>query len=123
MAAGLARSLTSENALLELGITPKAQMARMILAVAEKQLHKDSSRESEYYVTNGAAHISRLEPLEDLSLAYAEKDFDAEDFLTILIAGCPEKCNLGKSSLKRTCAQMRLWLSTKSKSKSNTVMG
>lgn len=37
-------------------------------------------------------------------------------FLTILIAGCPEKCNLGKSSLKRTCAQMRLWLSTKSKS-------
>ena len=87
MAAGLARSLTSENALLDLitldfdlGLTPKAEMARMILAVAEKQLHKDSSRESEYYVTNGAAHISRLEPLEDLSLAYSEKDFDAEDF-------------------------------------------
>lgn len=82
MAAGLARSLTSENALLDLitldfdlGITPKAQMARMILAVAEKQLHKDSSRESEYYVTNGAAHISRLEPFGRSQLSLRRKRF------------------------------------------------
>lgn len=87
MAAGLARSLTSENTMLDLitldfdlGLTPKAEMARMIFAIAEKQLHKDPSRESEYYVTDGAAHISRLEPLNNLSLAYAERDFDVKDY-------------------------------------------
>lgn len=87
MAAGLARSLTSENALLDLitldfdlGQTRKGDMAKMILAIAEKQLHKDSSRESEYYVSNGVAHISRLEPLKDLNLTYAERDVDVENF-------------------------------------------
>lgn len=86
MAAGLSRSLTSENALLDLitldfdlSLTRKVETARIILAVAEKQLHKDSSRESEYCVTNGAVNISRLKPLEDLNLTYAEREFDAEE--------------------------------------------
>ena len=86
MTAGLARSLTSENALLdlvtldfELNSTPKADVATMIVAVLEKQLQRDPSHESEYCISNGAANISRLEPLEDLNVSYMEKESDAED--------------------------------------------
>ena len=86
MAAGLARSLTSENALLdlitvdfELGDSAKGEIANMIVAIVEKQIQSDSSRESEYCVTNGAVQISRLEALEDLNMTYAERENDAED--------------------------------------------
>ena len=86
MAAGLARSLTSENALLdlvnmdiELSSTPKANIASIIVAIVEKQLQNHSSHESEYYIKNGAAQISRLEPLEDLNLSYTEKYIETVD--------------------------------------------
>ncbi len=86
MAAGLARSLTSENALsnlitLDFGLdsTPKSQIASIILAIAEKQLQMDGSTESEYCVINGAASISRLEPLEDLNQIYVEGGVNAQD--------------------------------------------
>lgn len=103
MAAGLARSLTSENALLDLvtldfeaGSTPKAEIASMIAAVADKQFQKDPSHESEYYVTNGAAHISRLGPLKDLNLTYAEGELVAEDVPYDVSAHLSGKAQSGK---------------------------
>lgn len=86
MAAGLARSLTSENALLdlttldfELSSMPESAIASIIVAIAGKQLQTKSSHESEYYVSDRAVYISRLEPLEDLNMTYADRESDAED--------------------------------------------
>lgn len=86
MTAGLARSLTSENALLnlvtldlELDSTPQVEISKLIIAVLEKQVQKDSSHESEYLIADGAAQISRMEPLDDLNMTYAEGGSGAED--------------------------------------------
>lgn len=86
MASGLARSLTSENALLNLvtldlalGSKPQIEIASLIIALAEKQLQKDSSHESEYIIADRAAQISRMEPLSDLNMTYAEGGSVAED--------------------------------------------
>ena len=86
MTAGLARSLTSENALLnlvtldlQLGSRPPVEIESLIIALLEKQMHKDSTYESEYRIADGALQISRMEPLYDLNMTYAEGEFGAED--------------------------------------------
>ena len=103
MTAGMARSLTSENALLNLitldfGLdsTPKSQVASIIAAIAEKQLQMDGSTETEYYVTNGAASISRLEPLEDLNQTYVEGGVNTEDIPYDCSAHLSGKAQSGK---------------------------
>lgn len=107
MTTGLARSLTSENALLnlitldlELGSTAKVTTANVIVAVTETQLQRDSSHESEYYLGNGAAHISRLEPLEDLNLTFSEKELDPEHLPCDLSAPLSGKVHSGNVSFE-----------------------
>lgn len=85
MTAGLARSLTSENALLDLTTldfdldsTPTSEVVRIIVASTERQLEKGTPHESEYYVANGEVCISRLEPLNDLNATYTLNESDAE---------------------------------------------
>lgn len=83
MAAGLARSITSEQIALnvttldfDLDTTLEQDVADIILKTAERQSHKGRIRESEYYVSEGQVHISRLLPNNQINNAYA---FDKEE--------------------------------------------
>lgn len=78
MAAGLARSITSEQIALnvttldfDLGTTLEPDVAEIILKTAERQSHKGGIRESEYYVSEGQVYISRLLPNNQINDAYA----------------------------------------------------
>lgn len=77
MAAGLARSITSEQIALnvttldfDLDTTLEPDVAEVILKTAERQSHKGGIRESEYYVSEGQVHISRLLPNYQINNAY-----------------------------------------------------
>ncbi|KAL8727151.1 MAG: hypothetical protein Q9166_006247 [cf. Caloplaca sp. 2 TL-2023] len=78
MTAGLARSVRSENASLNLTTldfdaenTSSAEMVKIITKSADRQVTKVQTRETEYCVENGLTHISRLLPNESLNAMYA----------------------------------------------------
>lgn len=78
MAAGLARSITSEQASLDLTTldfdmetTSNTDMVDVIMTSLQRQCSKVKTRESEYCVSNGLVFISRLVPNDDLNRAYA----------------------------------------------------
>ena len=95
MAAGLARSVTSEQLSLDfrtvdldLDNTSVDDATEFIARIAEKQGSNDVRSETEYYVSNGLPHISRLLPNGKLNSIYsAEKkeakptEFDSEAYL------------------------------------------
>ena len=83
MAAGLARSITSEQVSLDfvtldfdLETTTLPDVADIISTTAQRQIAKGESRESEYYVSQGQLYISRLLPNDDINRVYA---FDKEE--------------------------------------------
>ncbi|KAL8857761.1 MAG: hypothetical protein Q9178_005661 [Gyalolechia marmorata] len=83
MVAGLARSVTSENASLDLTTldfdmenTSVADIVDIITKSADRQVTKAETRETEYCVENGLTHISRLLPNEGLNAQYATDEHD-----------------------------------------------
>lgn len=83
MVAGLARSVTSENASLDLTTldfdtdnTSDEDIVRIITKSADRQVTKAETRETEYCVENGFTHISRLLPNESLNAQYATDEHD-----------------------------------------------
>ncbi|KAI4257203.1 MAG: hypothetical protein L6R42_005800 [Xanthoria sp. 1 TBL-2021] len=83
MVAGLARSVTSENASLDLtnldsdtDNTSDADIVSIITKSADRQVTKVETRETEYCVDNGLTHISRLLPNESLNAQYATDEHD-----------------------------------------------
>ena len=85
MAAGLARSITSEQIALnittldfDLDTTVEPDVAEIILKTAERQTRKGGIRESEYYVSEGQVHISRLLPNNQINDAYAYDKAEAD---------------------------------------------
>lgn len=86
MTAGLARSLTSENASLklttidfDLDTTTSADVVRLTVAALQRQAGAAAIHESEYYVDKGVVHVSRLTPNQDLNQAYTLDKKDAND--------------------------------------------
>ena len=85
MTAGLARSVTSENASLDLttldfdlsNTSPK-DIVSIIIRSVNKQIMKDESRETEYCIDEGLTYISRLLPSEGLNASYTITEEDAE---------------------------------------------
>ena len=89
MAAGLARSVTSEQATLnfttvdfDLDNTSSVDVTDTILKIAQRQSEKGTSMESEYYISKGLTYISRLLPNDDINRVYSidEKDVKTADF-------------------------------------------
>ena len=85
MAGGLARSVTSEQIALDfrtvdfdLDNTSVDDMTDFIARTAGKQGDKDASNETEYYVSNGLIHISRLLPNEDINNIYSVERNEAK---------------------------------------------
>ena len=83
MTQGLARSVTSENASLDLTTidfdienTPSAKIVDIVLESADRQVTKAETRETEYYVEKGLCYISRLLPNEELNPAYTINEND-----------------------------------------------
>ena len=83
MAAGLARSITSESITIDfitldfdLDNTSQANVADVILTTAQRQATHAEARESEYYVSKGLTYISRLVANEEINSVYA---FDKEE--------------------------------------------
>ncbi|KAL8982100.1 MAG: hypothetical protein Q9205_003293 [Flavoplaca limonia] len=86
MVAGLARSLNSENASLDLTTldfdtdsTSDIDIVTIITKSADRQATKVATRETEYCVENGLTHISRLLPVETLNAQYATTEHDTHD--------------------------------------------
>ncbi|KAI4268067.1 MAG: hypothetical protein LQ337_008059 [Flavoplaca oasis] len=86
MVAGLARSLNSENASLDLTTldfdtdsTSDVDIINIITKSADRQATKVATRETEYCVENGLTHISRLLPIESLNAQYASTEHDTHD--------------------------------------------
>ena len=86
MVAGLARSLNSENASLDLTTldfdtdsTSDADIVTIITKSADRQATKVATRETEYCIENGLTHISRLLPIENLNAQYATTEHDTHD--------------------------------------------
>ncbi|KAL8847538.1 MAG: hypothetical protein Q9221_007438 [Calogaya cf. arnoldii] len=83
MVAGLARSVNSENASLDLTTldfdtenTSGADMVSIITKSAVRQITKVETRETEYCVIKGFTHSSRLLPSESLNAQYATDEHD-----------------------------------------------
>lgn len=94
LTAGLARSITSEQASLDLTTldfdlenTSSFDIVDTIAAAAQRQNTKVAIRETEYYVSHGQVYISRLVPNDDLNRAYSfDKKDSLEEFLTLPMA-------------------------------------
>lgn len=85
MTAGLARSITSEQASLDLTTmdidletTSVKEAHGAIISATQRQLHKAESRESEYYVSNGSVYISRLVHSKAFNQAYVVDENEAK---------------------------------------------
>ncbi|KAL8749595.1 MAG: hypothetical protein Q9199_007590 [Rusavskia elegans] len=83
MVAGLARSVTSENASLDLTTldfdadnTSDADIVSIITKSADRQVTKLETLETEYCVDSDFTHISRLLPNESLNAQYATDEHD-----------------------------------------------
>lgn len=81
MTAGLARSVSSEQAAIEittldfdLDNSPLEIVADLVVKVAENQLSKPSTREREYYVSNGLLYISRMAPNSKVNAVYSAQN-------------------------------------------------
>ncbi|KAI4159807.1 MAG: hypothetical protein LQ342_006318 [Letrouitia transgressa] len=98
MTAGLARSVTSENASLDLttldfdlSTTATADVVSIIIRSVDRQIRKEETRETEYCVENGLTYISRLLPNDRLNASYTVNENDAE-----VAPFSPEKRVVGK---------------------------
>ena len=85
MSAGLARSITSEQIALnfttldfDIDNTSSQDVTSIITKIAQSQNHRGGIRESEYYVSKGLLHISRLLPNTDLNSVFSVYKKEAE---------------------------------------------
>jgi acyl transferase domain-containing protein/NADPH:quinone reductase-like Zn-dependent oxidoreductase len=85
MATGLARSVSSEMASLDLAIldidlktTGPAAISSEVASVVSGQINKTKGKETEYCVENGLTYISRLTPINTLNSIYGPQSSTAE---------------------------------------------
>jgi acyl transferase domain-containing protein/NADPH:quinone reductase-like Zn-dependent oxidoreductase len=85
MAAGLARSITSEQASLnlvtldfDLDNTSHKQVGELVVSTAQRQVDSQGIKESEYYVSEGLVYVSRLAPNDAINDVYAFHKDSAE---------------------------------------------
>jgi acyl transferase domain-containing protein/NADPH:quinone reductase-like Zn-dependent oxidoreductase len=99
MAAGLARSITSEQVALDittldfdLDTILEPDVVEIIVKTVERKSRKSGIRESEYYVSEGQIYISRLLPNNQINDAYAyDKEETEAGFLK------PDMCLVGRA--------------------------